>query len=82
MYRPLRSCEKYPPCAAFGLAGTLANRVWYFGSAASRPAQIDEPRYLYFDRPFLIYVKRRQPNVQPFFVMWVDNAELLEPWSF
>jgi hypothetical protein len=29
-----------------------------------------------FDRPFLIYIKKRDAH-QPFFVMWVDNAELL-----
>lgn len=30
----------------------------------------------YFDRPFLMYMKKRDGK-QPFFVMWVDNAELL-----
>jgi hypothetical protein len=29
-----------------------------------------------FDRPFLIYMKKRGSE-RPFFVMWVDNAELL-----
>lgn len=29
-----------------------------------------------FDRPFLVYMKKRDA-AQPFFVMWVDNAELL-----
>jgi hypothetical protein len=29
-----------------------------------------------FNRPFLIYIKKRDAD-QPFFVMWVDNAELL-----
>ncbi len=33
--------------------------------------------YLY--RPFLLYMKRRDAD-QPFFVMWVDNAELLRKW--
>ena len=28
------------------------------------------------DRPFLIFVKKRGAE-RPFFVMWVDNAELL-----
>ncbi len=32
-----------------------------------------------FDRPFLIVLKRRDVR-QPFFVMWVDNAELLQRW--
>ena len=34
------------------------------------------PRYFMFDRPFLVYMKKRDCE-QPFFVMWVDNAELL-----
>jgi hypothetical protein len=34
------------------------------------------PRYFHFNRPFLIYMKKRDRE-QPFFVMWVDNAELL-----
>ena len=29
-----------------------------------------------FNRPFLIYLKKRESE-RPFFVMWVDNAELL-----
>ena len=35
-----------------------------------------EPRLFVFDRPFLIYIKKRGAE-HPFFVMWVDNAELL-----
>lgn len=34
------------------------------------------PRYFIFNRPFLVYIKKRDSE-QPFFVMWVDNAELL-----
>ena len=34
------------------------------------------PRYFIFDRPFLIYMKLRGAD-RPFFVMWIDNAELL-----
>jgi len=34
------------------------------------------PRYFIFNRPFLIYMKKRDCK-EPFFVMWVDNAELL-----
>jgi len=34
------------------------------------------PRHFKFNRPFLIYMKKRDCE-QPFFVMWVDNAELL-----
>ncbi len=35
------------------------------------------PREFRFDKPFLIYVKKRQADAKPFFVMWVDNAELM-----
>jgi len=34
------------------------------------------PRCFKFNRPFLVYMKKRDCE-QPFFVMWVDNAELL-----
>jgi len=34
------------------------------------------PAHYTFNRPFLVYLKHRQSD-QPFFVMWVDNAELL-----
>jgi hypothetical protein len=34
------------------------------------------PDHYYFDRPFLIVMKKREAK-RPFFVMWVDNAELL-----
>ena len=34
------------------------------------------PRDFMFNRPFLVYMKKRGCE-QPFFVMWVDNAELL-----
>ncbi len=32
------------------------------------------------DRPFLIYMKKRGAK-QPYFAMWVDNAELLKAWK-
>jgi hypothetical protein len=35
-----------------------------------------------FNRPFLIYVKKREPAASPFFVMWVDNAELMQEFIF
>ena len=34
------------------------------------------PRHFEFNRPFLVYVQKRDAE-HPFFVMWVDNAELL-----
>jgi hypothetical protein len=35
------------------------------------------PKRLLFDRPFLLYIKKRDAQ-QPLLVMWVENAELLE----
>jgi hypothetical protein len=32
------------------------------------------------DRPFLIYMKKRDAQM-PYFAMWVDNAELLRSWQ-
>ena len=48
---------------------------------AIRRRRIEEPRYFYFNRPFLIYVKKRQGGTDPFFVMWVDNAELMQEFE-
>jgi hypothetical protein len=35
-----------------------------------------------FNKPFLIYIKKRGPSASPFFVMWVDNAELMQESVF
>lgn len=35
------------------------------------------PKYLIFDRPFLIYLKEKNAK-WPYFAMWVDNPELME----
>jgi hypothetical protein len=48
---------------------------------AHRPRRIEEPRHFHFDRPFLIYVKKRGAEYSPFFVMWVDNAELMDKYE-
>jgi hypothetical protein len=37
-----------------------------------------DPSRFVFDRPFLVYMQKRGAE-HPFFVMWVDNAELLVP---
>jgi hypothetical protein len=36
-------------------------------------------RYV-FDRPFLLYMKKRGADM-PYFVMWVENTELLTKWT-
>ena len=38
------------------------------------------PTYFVVDRPFLIFM-RKQNTTEPYFAMWVDNAELLTPWK-
>ena len=39
-----------------------------------------EPTHFFLDRPFLVYMKKRGAEM-PYFVMWVDNAELLRLWK-
>ena len=51
-------------------------RSWSLGMVKSAA-----PRCLRFDRPFLICVQKREPNATPFFLMWVDNAELMKPYA-
>jgi hypothetical protein len=48
------------------------------GAAAGIRRNLTEPRRLHFDRPFLICVKKREADATPFFLMWVDNAELMQ----
>lgn len=36
------------------------------------------PHHYLFDRPFLVYLKKRGADL-PFFVAWIDNPELLSP---
>jgi hypothetical protein len=42
------------------------------------PRETPRPRDFRFDRPFLVCIKKRQANATPFFLMWVDNAELMQ----
>ena len=42
----------------------------------SRLITSSSPKYFKFNRPFMLYIKKRD-SAQPFFVMWVNNAELL-----
>jgi hypothetical protein len=48
---------------------------------AAFPANPPPPRDLHFNKPFLIYVKKRGTDNSPFFVMWVDNAELMKEFE-
>jgi hypothetical protein len=58
-------------------AGVTLKSEAYLEKAAS---QMLFPRKFIFDKPFLLYLKMRDAQ-QPFFVMWVDNAELLTPFG-
>lgn len=48
--------------------------------AAQHYASASMPQDYIVDGPFLIYMKKRGAD-QPYFAMWVDNAELLHPWT-
>ena len=53
-------------------------------SEAVLPAPADapppQPKSLLFDRPFLLCLKKKSAEY-PYFMMWVDNAELMEKWK-
>jgi hypothetical protein len=37
------------------------------------------PLHAFFDHPFLLFIQKREAK-NPFFVMWVENPELLQKW--
>jgi hypothetical protein len=53
--------------------GTVLKSEAYAVAALCMPS---EKREFLFNKPFLLYIKKRGCD-QPFFMMWVDNAELL-----
>lgn len=58
--------------------GVILRSEARMGTSTTKSRDIDEPRHLHFDRPFLICVKKRDADAVPFFLMWVDNAELMK----
>jgi len=58
--------------------GVILKSEARIGAASRRRRRIEEPRKLHFNRPFLIYVQKREAGTSPFFVMWVDNTELMQ----
>ncbi len=56
------------------------NRYGVDLKSESSVASAGRPIDYVLDRPFLIYMKKRGAQM-PYFVMWVDNAELLSPWQ-
>ncbi len=63
---------------ALSRTGVTVKSWALIAAAGGLPPRIEEPRHLYFNKPFLVYVKKRGPGYSPFFVMWVDNAELMK----
>jgi prepilin-type processing-associated H-X9-DG protein len=62
--------------------GVVLRSAARMGTTASRSAaQLAKPRHLHFDRPFLICVRKREPEATPFFLMWVNNAELMKKYA-
>jgi hypothetical protein len=49
-------------------------------ATVAKGLHVDEPKRYVMDGPFLIYLQKHGA-AHPFFVMWVDNAELLQPDS-
>ncbi len=60
----------------------LESEVMIGVTVACAPREIKKPvpRRFVFDRPFLLYMKERGAK-QPYFVMWVADAELLSKWT-
>jgi len=64
---------------ALSRTGVVLKSEARMATTRGAPQQLAKPRHLRFDRPFLICVKKREPDATPFFLMWVDNAELMQP---
>jgi hypothetical protein len=70
----------------FGHAEQLISfRLDRRGSSVESESKLDvvqdlPPRMFAFDCPFLIVLRKRDA-ANPFFVMWVGNAELLQKWE-
>ncbi len=68
-----------PPMPIIEAIQTIEFRLDRSGAvleSESKLAILAAPRYFDFNRPFLVYMQKRGAE-RPFFVMWVDNAELL-----
>ncbi len=68
--------RKYPIVKA---EQTIKFHVDAHGAGVASKAEVyvkSGPRHFEFNRPFLLYLKKRDAK-HPFFVMWVENAELL-----
>jgi hypothetical protein len=69
-----------PPMPILEAKQTIKFKLDRYGAVLESEATVAAsavPRNFIFNRPFLVYMKKRGCD-QPFFVMWVDNAELLD----
>jgi hypothetical protein len=57
--------------------GVVLSSNAFLGSSGGGVMEPPKPRNIFFNKPFLVYVKKRGADTKPFFAMWVDNAELL-----
>lgn len=66
------ACRRSPPDYRVSL-GPLRRRS---GERIEAGGRVFSQAFRLFNRPFLVYMQKRGAE-RPFFVMWVDNAELL-----
>jgi len=58
----------------------LLNRSGVELKSESKTYELPIATYYIFNRPFLLFMKKRGAEM-PYFVMWVENAELLNKWQ-
>ncbi len=69
-FKELKNVEAYQEISLrFDRSGTVLEDK-------SKPMKNSVTRRFECNRPFMLYIKKRN-SAQPFFVMWIDNAELL-----
>ncbi len=72
--------QNWPIVTAMQVIDFRLDRSGAILKSEARSAIAAEPREFCLNKPFLVYLKKRDA-AQPFFVMWVDNAELLTPFE-
>jgi hypothetical protein len=77
IHKVVANCNQPMPIVeAFQTVEFRLDRCGAVLESESRVAILSASRHFEFDRPFLVYMQKRGAEY-PFFVMWVDNAELL-----
>ena len=60
------------------IGAEIESESWFEGATATKqPKDSILPKIMIFDKPFLIVLKKRN-KLNPYFVMWVSNNELME----